>query len=124
MPRHRGYRRSSRGSRAKTTWSQSSFSHPLAAAAGQFITDITAQIIVTGGEEIGTCRRLIGNLTLSPDAGAGLTAYNYASGVAVVTKDALSAGAIPDPIADDEQDWYYWSGWEGRMGITGTTEYT
>ena len=49
--------------------------------------------------------------------------FNIGVGVAVITKDALSVGTVPDPLSDLEQDWYYWHSWEGNLGFADGQHY-
>ena len=35
--------------------------------------------------------------------------FHLGIGVGVVSLDALVAGAVPDPLSDFNQDWYYWT---------------
>ena len=58
-----------------------------------------------------TIHRMIANFrhTLDGSSVDGAVAH-VAVGVAVVSLDALTAGAVPDPLSDFNQDWYYWTG--------------
>ena len=56
----------------------------------------------------GTLKRMIGSLTVIPNAaGSG----QFGIGVSVITQDAeaLGASAVPDPlVANGRQSWYWW----------------
>ena len=104
MPRRRS-RRSSRGSRRRTTWDQSRFTHIMTAAASQSTTDISPPNLDVGATQTATILRLIGQIQLISPLTAG--AADVAVGVCVVSADAAQ-GAVPDPLTDQSQDWYYW----------------
>jgi len=80
------------------------------------VIDISHISISLGNNAGGTCLRLLGNLNYSTTA-ASFEEYNLGVGVAVVTADALTAGATPDPLSDLSQDWYYYHAWEGNLGF-------
>ena len=40
---------------------------------------------------------------------------NYGFGICVVTKDGLAGGAVPLPLSDFEQDWYWWEAGNQRQ---------
>ena len=108
MPRPRSRGRSRGGIRPKYTWHSTMFTHSLAASAGRLFTDISIDNLAVGAVQTATCRRMIGEcrLTATDTALEG----EIAVGVAVVTRDAVVSGALPDPLDDNDQDWYYWNG--------------
>ena len=88
----------------------------MTAASSQDVTDISHVSISLGNNAGGTCIRLLGNLSYHfPDA--LFETSNLGVGVTVITKDALSAGQVPEPLSDLEHDWYYWHAWEGIVGL-------
>ncbi len=123
-PRRRSGSSFRRGTRRKTTWFQSTFTHSLTTSPVQLITDISHPAIVNNNEPIGTCLRLMGNYAYTPLVGTAQADYNLAVGVCIVTIDALAAAAVPDPGADVTQDWYYWDSWEGGLLNAGLSTYT
>jgi len=70
------------------------------------------------------CKRLIGTMTLTPVSGVAAQDYNVSIGIAVVTADAVAAGVVPDPVGDAQQDWYYWTAWEGELNSAGQSNWT
>ena len=64
-----------------------------------------------GGVGTATIKRMIANFSwsLSVNLVENEVAH-LAVGIAVVSLDALVAGAVPDPLSDFNQDWYYWTG--------------
>jgi len=114
----RGFSRGARRGRKRPTyWAQEKFSTLLGPAADQASQDISHISISLGDNAGGTCLRVIGNLNYFHNA-ATFEQFNIGVGIAVVTKDALAAGALPDPLSDLEQDWYYWHSWEGLLGFS------
>jgi len=109
------HRRSTRGRssgrtrRVPTTWEQiqTPINFPIVAVSSSF--DITQQTIRLQENTGGTIIRTIGEFAFFPDTGTALGDEAIVSlGICVVTKDALAAGALPDPSTDLEHDWYYW----------------
>ncbi len=115
--------RSGRG-RRKTTWFQANANHSRTAGASLNFTDISHPAITANNEPTGTCRRLIGNWAVTPQTAVAGVEYNISLGIAVMTIDALTAGATPDPAADVTQDWYWWDSWEGTLADAGLSTYT
>jgi len=115
MPRT-SRRYSTRRARRKTYWHQENFDLELGPASEGNVIDISHISISLGNNAGGTCLRLIGNLNYSSIV-AGFEKYNYGVGVAVMTSDAIVAGATPDPLSDLSQDWYYYDAWEGILGL-------
>jgi len=93
------------------------------AAASQAAIDISHLTISLGDNAGGTCLRLMGNFTYGFND-AIFEDANIGVGVAVVTKDAMSIGTMPDPLSDLEHDWYYWHAWEGIVGLENQHEQT
>ena len=116
MTTRRGSRRSFRGrpARRKTYWDQNSFQFTPAAAPTLQVRDISNIHITDLSESGGTILRMIGQFNYYHEA-ASIETFNYGIGVAVITQDALAAGAVPDPQVDLNQDWYYWDSWEGVL---------
>ena len=60
------------------------------------------------GVGLATIKRMIANFNWSTIAETS-NLENLFLGIAVVTLDAFTAGATPDPNGDFNQDWYYWT---------------
>jgi len=99
----------SRGAKMRTSWEQRIFSFVLAAAGTQSVADLTPEPMRTSNFGTSTIRRMILHATLLNDAAASTTAINSAIGVSVITADAFGAAAVPDPLDDVNQDFYYWA---------------
>jgi len=110
MPTRSRSRRSPRGrtSRRKTTWDQVTTGFIMGAGLNTVVTDITNRLIILTGYTGGTIVRMIGNIIFE-NSGLAQDHALFDIGVCVVTEDALTAGATPDPEGDPGQDWYYWS---------------
>jgi len=109
MTTRRGGRRLSRRSRAPAGRTQWEFVTPIAvlATGSQVVTDLTADVI--GNNDLpGTLIRFVGSLQMSGATASGV--YQLGFGITVMTVDALVAGAVPDPLTDNNQSWYYWNG--------------
>ena len=124
MPRPR-FRtsRSFRGAKRPTTWEQIPSSFTRSSAAGQSILDISNDNIIDDESSGGTCIRMIGTVSAEHDLGAqAIETVEFGYGIAVITKDALAAGAVPDPLAtlDQNQDWYFWKTYKQTLGPAGT----
>ena len=105
-----------RAARKKTYWDQNNFQANTTAVGFTSVRDIS-HILITGGQEAGgTCLRLVGNMNYMQIA-ASFEPFNFGVGVAVITNDALAAGAVPDPLTDLTHDWYFWYAWEGNLGF-------
>ena len=108
QPARRGRRQS--GPRRKVSWENLAVNHSHGVMASVVFTDLTPEPMQTVHLGVGTAtiRRMLGHLTLSVQA-ADAAASFMSVGVAVVSQDALAAGALPDPEGDFNQDWYYWT---------------
>ena len=117
-PRRRSPRRS--GPARKVSWENLAVNHSHGVMASTVFTDLTPEPMQTVHLGVGTAtiRRLLGHLTFSA-AGADADASFISIGVAVVSQDALAAGALPDPEGDFNQDWYYWTRRSLRIVATG-----
>ena len=104
--------------RRQTTWYNRRRLITHTAAAEIQATELTHPAISSGFQPGGTCLRLIMEIRLRNSATVH-DAVTFGVGVVVVTADALavpSAVALPDPMADEEQDWYYW--WTGEVSLS------
>ena len=69
-----------------------------------------------GGVGQATIKRLIANFSWhTTGANYATTLQDVFVGICVVTLDALTAGAVPDPNSDFNQDWYYWTSRIGKF---------
>ena len=108
--RSRGSYQRSQTAKQRVQWDLANPAVQTVAAGGAFLINLdrTAR---TGPE---TIRRMLGQLRV-----AGATSGDeYGLGVTVVTNDALSATAVPDPLIapDEQQGWYLWIA--GSIGPT------
>ena len=124
MPTGRRSRGTSRGAKRFTTWDQPQVNHTRGTSSGITVTDISHPAIAANNEPTGTCRRMVGNWSLTPQLAPSSEEYNIYVGVTLVTIDALVAGNTPDPQTDVTQDWYYWAGWEGGLADLGLSSQT
>ena len=109
--RRRGGRRSSqRGPRRQTTWENLHFEHPHGTAGELVLTDLTPEPMAASLVGTATLIRCILSFAFGPDgSGTGTIWQRLAAGIFVCTADAFTAGAVPDPVSDFNQDWYYWT---------------
>ena len=112
----------SRGPRVPTTWEQvlSTFNRTIVLS--QTILDITQLQISSGTTTGGTIVRSIGDISISSNDAAG-DQGQFTVGICVVTKDAFTAGAVPDPLTDLEHDWYYWLSKELSFDFIGEVQH-
>jgi len=109
MPRPRGRRQfTRRGSAGRTSWDQSLLTVAMVAGAAQAVVDLSSLSISNLTSPTGTILRLIGGLLFKSQDTP--TQVAIAAGISVVTIDAFTAGATPDPLGDPGQDWYWWRG--------------
>ena len=104
-------RRQSRGrfrrsARTPTRWETLNFAMVHAAGASIVFADITVEPVLDNEAGTATIRRVIAHVNYAP---VGLGTHEFAIGIAVVTMDAMAAGALPDPLGDFQQGWYYWT---------------
>ncbi len=98
-----------RSPRVPTTWEQITIPSTHGIAGGTTFIDITQQTIRLLDNTGGTIVRSIGEVAFFPGSGsASIDEAHIAVGMTVVTKDAVAAGALPDPFTDLEHDWYFW----------------
>ena len=104
--RRRGRSSSRRsGPRRQTAWFNVASVPAVIAIGGQAILDLLDAADIPDGYAGGlTVLRMILQTVMFP--GVASTDVIGAMGVAVMTRDALAAGAVPDPIAD-LVDWYW-----------------
>ena len=101
--------------RRRTTWFNKFFETSHTAAPDQSVFDITHPAIAAGAEPTGTVVRMILEVHMANAATvADLTSLGL--GILVTTLDAFTAGAVPDPLTDEGQDWYYW--WAGKPALS------
>jgi len=106
--RRRSSSRSTRRPRIRTTWNQSFHEFVQTGGAQQTVFDISHPLITDNETSGGTCLRLIGDLRFE-NGGASADHITLGIGISVVTADSIfSSAAIPDPLADFRQDWYFW----------------
>ncbi len=101
-------RRSFQGVRTPTRWENLIFEFVQTAAASQNILDLTPEPMATDLQGTATIKRMIGKLQVVSLSDAG-SAQETLIGIAVITNDAFAAGAVPDPLTDAQQSWYYWN---------------
>jgi len=124
MPNRRRSRMS-RGARRPTTWEQIPNTTSLGPAAGKLLIDFSNDNIIDDESSGGTILRMIGSVRIEHDLRAqALEEQEVAIGITVVTKDAIAAFAVPDPLStlDQNHDWYYWSSRNGTLGPAGSDD--
>ncbi len=114
MPTYRGSRtRRTRAPRQKTTWENLAFDLPFTSAASQTVANLTPEPMQTvhGGVGLATVKRIIlnGILAVNNNTTHATNLQHIFIGICVVTLDAFTAGAVPDPSSDFNQDWLYWT---------------
>ena len=98
-----------RGSAPQRAWFNQQSSPATVLSSGQAIFNLTPTANIPGGLRGSfTAMRLIGHVSMYQDT-ANVTCLGM-FGVAVVTLDALVAGAVPDPSVD-LVDWWYHDAW-------------
>ena len=110
MPRRnfRGSRRS-RGPGPKTNWENLILGSSLASTVRSFADIGPEQLAhINGANQTAKLHRLVGHLTFDAQGQSG--PFSFAAGICVVTVDAINLGntALPDPIGDLSQGWYWW----------------
>ena len=101
--------------RRPMTWDNKVFTLSHAAGGSTIINDLSHVMIRLNAEPQGTCVRMIGHMSLWADS-ATPDAEDYGVGICVISADAAAAAVVPDPLADENQDWYYW--WAGRPPVS------
>jgi len=96
-----------RGPRRRTTWVQRLSQFVMTGAASSQFIDISHPTIVAQENSGGVCLRMIGDLRFE-NADAAADHIVLGIGIAVVTLDAFTSGALPDPLGDLNHDWYFW----------------
>jgi len=121
MP-HQRSRRSFRGRSRPTTWEQIPNDFAMGVGIVEQVLDLSNSQIINNTSSGGTCIRMIGEVTVEHAAKAAANEIvNLGIGIAVVTKDGLLAGEVPDPQAttDQNQDWYFWTTIDRTLGPAG-----
>ncbi len=110
MTMRRTHRRGSSGrrtSRRITTWENLAIEFTLASGANAITADLTPEPM--GEALVGTATIVRSILTFNHQLLQTNAANQHvAVGITVMTNDAFTAGATPDPAGDFQQDWYYW----------------
>ena len=100
------FRRSRRGPRPATGWTNASLEPDTTLSAGSTtIVDLLGAFTVAEKFNIGTILRVFGEVVYrSQTVNANILGR---FGLAIVSDDALAAGALPDPLGDDKFGWYW-----------------
>ncbi len=125
MTLRRGSRRSSarRTSRKRTTWENLFIEQAHGTAGEQKVTDLTPEPMGAAGIGTATIVRSIISFSYMLDAAATTaTPQQLGIGITVVTNDAFAALAVPDPLSDFAQDWYYWTARAMRLQLDAMTQ--
>jgi len=105
--RRRSPRRFSQGARQKVRWIQVIAGFTMVAAVAQTFIDISpprvSNLVATGG----TIKRTIGQIAIET-AGVAADHVDFDVGIAIVTLDAVTALAVPDPATEIDYNWYFW----------------
>ncbi len=103
-------RRRSTSGRRPTTWENLIINHPHGVVGETVVTDITPEPMASDLVGRATIVRCILNLRMNKDTSAtSNTLQRIGLGITVMTNDAFAALAVPDPLSDFQQDWYYWT---------------
>jgi len=98
------------GRRSRTSWEQLIFQHPHGLAAETVISDLTPQPMAADLLGTATIKRAIMSFNLFRDGDQVSTlVQQIAYSITLVTNDAFAAMAVPDPLFDFAQSWYYWN---------------
>ena len=104
MPTSRRYRSNRRGAKPVLRWMSTASASSAVAAGVQGFFDMTdVDLIPTGWDSGFTIIRAIGKILIRPSTGS--VDYFGAFGLGVVSRDAVAAGALPEPNGDLYQ-WY------------------
>ena len=105
----RSFGRRTRGARRKTTWENLFIEHAHGTAGEEKVTDLSPEPMATDGIGTATLLRSIMQYSFMIDSNSSTTTpQQLALGMTVLTNDAFAALAVPDPLSDFQQDWYYW----------------
>ena len=99
----------------RTVWENLQFVHSHIAAASLIFLDLTPEPMSSDLVGTAKCLRILGHHSSAPDAGSLLDSFGYGIGITVMTNDAFTAGAVPDPLTDFQQSWYYWDIQQNRV---------
>jgi len=118
MTTRRSSRRSfrPRAPRRVTTWFNTQSVPAAVAPAGQAIVDLLSTESPAALEPKLTVIRAIVEVGIHGSSSG--TSWYGAFGMSVITRDALAAGAVPDPISDFV-DWYWHKNYYGRSTVGG-----
>jgi len=114
-----------RAPRRVTIWENLAFSTVFAIGGNQDIADLTPEPMATSLVGTATLVRMVAQWSITiPVAVISPTPNFHSVGIAVVTADAFTAAALPDPESDFQQSWYYWNRWMVRINaaVTSTVE--
>ncbi len=95
------------GPRKPTRWENLLFEVVVTAVASQDVFDLTPEPMATDLQGTATLKRMICHVDINPVVSAGMN--TFLMGICVVTNDAFAAAAVPDPLTDAQQSWYYWT---------------
>ncbi len=113
--RRRNRGSSSRGKRPRYQWIHDATLSISIAANGQAIFDMLGNF--TGASRLGiTLVRLLLGAQVRPGAGAATCVGDHAVGL--VTQDAMTALAVPDPGSQDRVNWWMWDSVNARNNVT------
>ncbi len=119
-PRRRSRSSGRRTSRKRTLWENLTLSHAHGVAGEAVVTDITPEPM--GTDLVGTAKilRCIIELGYSKDgASVSNTIQRVGVGITIMTNDGFASLAVPDPLADFQQSWYYWTALTNVFSSTG-----
>ena len=105
----------SRRPRKRTVWENLAFNFVHIAGASVVFGNITPEPMQTNGVGTAKILRMIGHIDLFTQVITGPDDLVMSFGAAVVTQDAAAVGTLPDPEADFQHAWYYWT---RRMVLT------
>ena len=78
-------------------------------------TNLTADAAVN--DRPVTLLRMVGSWSLGDPGANGF--YEAALGVSVMSEAGMGGLALPEPISDSNQSWYYWDHMRANLNVTG-----
>ena len=100
-----GYARRRSGPRTRTEWTSTSLDEQNIAIGAQDVTDLLGGLTVSDKQRVGTVLRIVGDFIYHNTT---LNAQTFGRwGIHVVTDDAMTAGALPDPSGDFRGAWMW-----------------
>ncbi len=97
-----------RGTKPKTIWENLHFRFLHSAVGSATFSVISPEPLRTDNIGTAVIHRMIGHIDMAA-VGTDATQQIGAFGVCVLSRDAATAGTVPEPLSDTQQAWYYWT---------------